>query len=60
MKIADASFNVPDGTIRNKIINFHSETSGGQTALEHNLEEHILSLLDLLMDWKVLFDGFIV
>ena len=54
MKKASRHFNVPYGTIRNKINNFHPKTSGGQTAL------HILNLLDLLMDWKVLFNGFSV
>ena len=49
-----ASRHVPYGTIRNKINNFHPKTSGGQTAL------HILNLLDLLTDWKVLFNGFSV
>ena len=54
MKNASRHFNVSYGTIRNKINNFHPKTSGGQTAL------HILNLLDLLTDWKVLFNGFSV
>ena len=45
-------------TIRNKTNNFHPKTSSGQIALQDNLEEHILNSLDLLTDWKVLFDGF--
>ena len=58
MKKASRHFNVPYGTIRNKINNFHPKTSGEQTALQDNLEEHILNSLDLLTDWKVPFDGF--
>ena len=60
MKKASRHFNVPYRTIRNKINNFHPKTSGGQTALQDNLEEHILNLLDLQTDWKVPFDGFSV
>ena len=45
-------------TIRNKTNNFHPKTSSGQTALQDNLEQHILNSVDLLTDWKVLFDGF--
>ena len=58
MKKASRHFNVPYGTIRNKINNFHPKTSGEQTVLQDNLEEHILNSLDLLTDWKVPFDGF--
>ena len=58
MKKASRHFNVPYGTIRNKINNLHPKTSGEQTALQDNLEEHILNSLDLLTDWKVPFDGF--
>ena len=54
------SRHVPYGTIRNKINNFHPKTSGGQAALQDNLEEHILNSLYLLTDWKVPFDGFSV
>ena len=57
MKKASRHFNVPYGTIRNKINSFLLKTSGGQAALQDNLEEHILNLLDLLTDWKVPFDG---
>ena len=60
MKKSSRHFNVPYGTIRNKINNFHPKTSGRQTALQDNLEEHILNSLDLLADWKVPFDGFSV
>ena len=60
MKKSWRHFNVPYGTIRNKINNFHPKTSGRQTALQDNLEEHILISLDLLAGWKVPFDGFSV
>ena len=57
MKKVSRHFSVPDGIIRNEINNFHLKTLGGHTALQDNLKEHILNLLDLLMDWKVPFDG---
>ena len=38
MKKASRHFNVPYGTIKTKINNFHPKTSGGQTALQDNLE----------------------
>ena len=60
MKKASRHFSIPYGTIRNKINTFHLKTSGEQTALQDNLEKHILNSLDLLIDWKVLFDGFSV
>ena len=58
MKKASRHFNVPYGTIKTKINNFHPKTSGGQTALQDNLEKQIQNLLGLLTDWKVPFDGF--
>ena len=57
MKKASKHFGVHYGTVRNNVNEWHSKSSGGQTALSQNLEDVILQCLDRLTDLKVPFDS---
>lgn len=49
---------IPLGTLHNKIKTRHSKMAGGQTRLSEQCEDHLVSTISFLTEWRVPLDSF--
>ena len=58
MNKAQKQYDIPYGTIYNKLNGLHKKKHGGQPALSEEFEIILVRALHKLTDWKVPFDGY--
>ena len=50
---AAKKYNIPYGTLHNKVNGRHDKPNGGQVRLSHELECELAKVIDILADWKI-------
>ena len=57
LRKASKTYNIPLGTLRNKVVGAHSGTVGRPPQLSEECSKHIAKCVDVLADWKVPLSG---